>query len=259
MRIKRDISQLTYVRMCYQKLSLLFILILVISCDVSTISDKELKNISNIKANIYIQDYNEGDCLNKIIVYVTDGKKQIISNLIKIKVNEIPLELIVRQELYYTKKSYYTVHNFIRSECYYFEITLPDSTIYPLAFIKPSNINDSLEFNIPQVISREKDFTLNWENINLPAELKIWKGVQKKDTKEHSGGEYAETTISKSINSKTGEFIIPKSYFEDSVSIANYLKVTCNHREFGLINPRLLINSDIVYDFKLKGTIDMIE
>ena len=245
--------------MKHYKFTLLFFLLLFISCDVSTISDEKLNNLSNIKAQIYILDGTRNNIINDLKVYITDGDKQIINDQIKIILNEIPLNLKVQQELYYTKKSYYTLDDFPRSKSYYFEIILPDSTVYPLAFIKPQNINDSLVFNIPKTISINKDFTLNWKNINLPAELEVWKGVQNNLSGEHSGGKYSKTTIHKNINSKTGEYVLPKSYFKDSIGIARYLEIKLNHHELGLTNPKLLINSDIIYDFAIEKKVDIIE
>lgn len=244
--------------MNYYKFYLLSFFLLIIGCDTSNISDQELNDLSNIKANIHIKNGLEQDSLKRIDVYITDGEKQIINNKIKIRVNDITLKLYIKQELYYTKKSYYTC-NFFKSDSYYFEIILPDSTIYPLAFIKPFKEKESIRFLTPQTTSRNKDLTLSWNDVYIPTELEIWKGVQNKKTKVYSGGPYSETTIINHIKSETGEYIVPTSYFEDSLYVATYLSATLKHRKFGLINPRLLNDSEIIYDFEIERIINVVE
>ena len=246
-------------KMKYTKSPILLVLsfLFMISCDVSSLSDKELNDISVIHAIVHIQDKTQGNDLDDVTVYISDGKKQIINHHIKIIVNDIPLKLYVRNELYYTKKSYYKLDSFPRSDSYYFQIILPDSTIYPLAYIKPKVLNDSIKFDIPAVIGVNKDFTLKWRNIIVPAKLEIWIEVQNKVTKVCSGGRYAKSTIHKNLNSISGEYLIPKSFFQDSLSIANYMKLKINHREYGLINPELLNRSEIIYDIAIDAEIDI--
>ena len=230
------------------------------SCDVSTISETDTNNISKLKVNIYIQDGPEGDFSNQIKVELTDGKKQIINEKIKILLNEKPLELFVKDELYYTKKSFYRTPKFQASDSYYFKIILPDSTIYPLAFFKPLKKRDSTRFLIPKQNSRNEDFTLEWKNVNSKTTLEIWKLVHhKKNIREHSGGRYAKSTITNTINSKNGKYTVPRSYFEDSLSVADYLKVRINNQENGLINPKLLYTSTIIYNYTIEETINLKE
>lgn len=237
-------------------LKIIFVLFIFISCDVSSISEKDANNPSKLKVNISIQDSPNDNLLNQIKVKLTDGKKQIINNRIKILVNGEPLELFVKQELYYTKKSYYRTTNLLRSNSYYFEIILPDSTLYPLAFLKPLKKNDSAKFYIPEKIPINENLRLEWKNINLETVLEVWKLVhEKKNINSHYGGRYAESTIIDTINSKNGNYEISKSFYEDSLSVADYLMIRLDHQEEGLINPNFIKNSGITYNYTIEETI----
>ncbi len=239
---------------------ILLILFVFSSCDVSTLSSKDTNNINKLKVNIFIQEDNKEDLLQQIKVRLTDGKKQIINEKIKISLNGKPLELFVRQGNYYDKHSYYSTDDLLRSESYYFEIILQDSTKYPLAFLKPLKRSDSAEFNIPKNSYQNKDITLKWKNINTPTKLEVWKLVHlKKNNNEHSGSRHAETKIIETLNSKSGTYTIPKSFLIDSLTVTDYLKVRINKQEKGLVNSKLLLNSSITYNYTTEDTIDIIE
>lgn len=75
----------------------------------------------------------------------------------------------------------------------------------------------------------------------------------------HSGGRYAKTTIHQTINTPNGKYIVPKLFFKDSLTITDYLKVRLSNEESGLINPKLIKNSDIIYIYEIEKTIDIIE
>lgn len=246
---------------------IILILLAFTSCDVSTISENETKDISKLKVNIYIQDDGKDELLNEIKVNLTDGKKQIINEQIKVLLNGKPLELFVRQGNYYDKHSFYSTDDLLRSESYYFQIILPDSTIHPLAFLKPLKKNDSAQFYIPKAIpivigNKKEAVTLEWKNINTPTTLEVWKVVQpknKEDIKKHSVGNYAEKRIKETIKTKSGKYIIPQLFLEDSLTTVNYLKVRFNKQENGLINPKLLIGSGITYDYTIEERIGLKE
>lgn len=116
---------------------LIFILLLFASCDVSTLTNKDVSNLGNLSIHVLITDGDKSDDLNNIKLRLTDGKKQIINEDIKVLLNDLPLELYVKNQLYYTKKSFYTTNDRTRKEAYYFEIILPDSSRHPLAYIQP--------------------------------------------------------------------------------------------------------------------------
>ncbi len=245
---------------------LLVFLLFITGCDVSSLSDEEITDLSIIKAEIIIKETYNGS--NEIKVFLSDGCKQIISKNIKVKVNGNLLELWVIDELYYTTKSYYTNYTtkpnvfhseeiFPRSNSYYFEIILPDSTVYPLAYIKPINKSDmdSIQINIPEIISRDKNFVLKWQNLNInhPVQLTIDKYSENKEIKENDTIP-PPTIISlhKTINATKGQYVIPTSFFEDALTIAEFFKIKINYENSGLINPELIRGSNILYEFILK-------
>jgi len=240
--------------------NLILILFIFSGCDVSSISDADIKNISKLKVNILIQDGDKDNDLTLIKVNLTDGKKQIINEKIKILLNGKPLELFVRTGNYYDKTSYYATDDLLRSESYYFEIILPDSSNYPLAYIKPNKI--PAEFNFPENISINKDFILKWTKLNTPFEFKYIKGVEYEREAEQADNVTKFGYDGKRIDtltSKVGEYIIPKSYFIDSKQRTTRLETTLSSKETGLINPNLFKNSSITYNYKIEERIDVKE
>jgi len=236
--------------------SLIFILFIFSGCDVSKISDLDTKNLAKLKVKILIEDGDKDNSLNYIKVFLTDGKKQIINADIKILLNDSPLDLYVKNELYYTKKSFYRTDSLLRKDSYYFEIILPDSTKYPLAFIKPLKDSQSVKFNLPESISLNEDFVLQWENLNTPYELDIVKGTEIKVKRAPNITETAHAGRRiDTLKTKAGELIIPKSYFKDSLTFTRYLKIELNGKENGLINPQLLKSSNILFNHKIEKTI----
>lgn len=235
---------------------LLFIYLILSSCDVSLLSDADSKNINKLKVNITIQDGTTSNTLDQVKVHLTDGKKQIINEGIKILMNGKPLELFVQQDLYYTKTSFYRDTSLIRSNSYYFEIMLSDSTVHPIAYLKPLKKSENAEIIVRQKAPRNEDLSLQWKNINMPSKLEVWKLMHlKKDPNMHSGGRYAETTMIDTLSSKSGKKIIPKSFFEDSLEVADYIKIRLDNQQEGLVNPQLLKNSTIIYNYIIEETV----
>ena len=241
-------------RMKYYNI-IIILLIVIQSCNTTTLSKEELKNISNIQSEILIEDGTKRNSLNKINVVLSNGDKRISNDNIQVQLNGKPLKLYISTGNYYDKYPVYTTANLERSESYYFEIILPDSTKYPLAFIKPNKIKS--EFNFPKNMYLDKDFVLNWKNNNMAADVEIWKGVHKKDNpNEHSRGRFAASTIHHSIKTESGSFKIPKIFYEDSSTIADYLEVRISNLQNGLINPELQANSKISYNYLLEKVIE---
>ncbi len=212
--------------------------------------------------NIYIKDENKEELLSEIKVNLTDGKKQIINDKIKVLLNGKPLKLFVRTGNYYDKHSSYSTDDLLRNESYYFEIILPDSTKYPLAFLKPLKRSDSAQFYFPKVFYENENIRLAWKNINIPTTLEVLKLVRpknKKEIKKDTIGNYSATKIKEIINTKNGKYTIPKSFLKDSLTTVNYIKVRLNKQEIGLINPKLMINSSITYDYTIEERIDVKE
>jgi len=235
--------------------SLLLILFVFCSCDVST--NPNVINSVKMKVNITIQDGTNKNTLNYIKVKLSDGKKQIINKNIKILLNNNPLELFVRQGNYYDTYSHYGTSygtdELLRKDYYYFELILPDSTKLPLAFIKPNKI--STKFNIPKNISTDEDFVLKWTKLDAPYEFEYIKGLlyeRKEDniTESSYAGKHIDT-----LTTKEGKYLIPKSYFTDSLNRTKRLETKLTRKENGLINPCLLKSSTIKYHHIIERTI----
>ena len=128
---------------------ILFILLILQSCNTATLSDKEANTISNLQVKIVIEDGFKEKSLHKINAYLSNGEKKIDNKNIKILLNGKPLELFVRTGNYYDKHPVYATDDLTRSESYYFEIILPDSSKHPLAFIKPVQRINSATSQIP--------------------------------------------------------------------------------------------------------------
>ncbi len=230
------------------------------SCDVSTLSKTDDIKLSKIKASILIQDGTKEDALNYIKVKLSDGKKQIINKDIKIMLNDSPLDLYVKNELYYTKTSFYKTDSLSRSDSYYFEIILPDSTRYPLAYIQPMKKEKSAKFSIPEKASVQDDFILKWENLTTPHTLEIIKGIEVKKKRAENITEYGyEGRRIDTLKKKAGEYVIRKSYFIDSLTNTRHLGIILTRKKSGLINPDLIKNSSITYNYRMEKTIDFEE
>ncbi len=145
--------------------TILFMLLLLQGCNTITLSEEEVNNISNIEAKISIGTGSEQNSLHGISVFLSDGEKNIMNEAIQIQLNGKPLELFVGVGNYYDKYPVYRTDDLERRESYYFEIILPDSTKYPIAYIKPPKITS--EFNFPKNISLDKDFVLDWKSNNI--------------------------------------------------------------------------------------------
>jgi hypothetical protein len=236
--------------------SILFIFLVFYSCDVSTSSKSSITSLSNIKASITIQDGTKKNSLNYVEVKLFDDKKQLINENIKILLNNTPLELYVRTGNYYDKHSYYGTDDLSRKDSYYFEIILPDSTRLPIAFIKPYKAYADVKFNIPEQIPLKNDVIISWEGLTTPHTIEIIKGTEVKKKKAanitENGFEGKQIDI---LHKKIGEYVIPKSYFRDSLTLVKFLNIKLSRKETGLINTKLLPDSEIVYSFKTEKTI----
>ena len=246
------------VKITMKYIKILCMVLLFQSCNTTTLSDKEASNLSSFKVEIHIKDTFDPQGLDKIYAYVSNGKKRIINENIKIILNGKPLKLYVRTGNYYDKHPEYQAEELARQAAYYFEIQLADSTIHPLAFIKPRKL--TADFSFPEQLSIDKDFVLEWKNNTVSANVDIWKGVHQKDKPNmHSGGPYAASTLHHTINTKEGSYKVPKSFYTDSLTVADYLKVKINSVESGLMHPKLIPNSKITYSYRIEKSVDIEE
>lgn len=235
---------------------LIFISFLFIACDVSMISDTDAKNIAKLRVNILIEDGPKDNSLNSVKVFLSDGKKQIINKDINVVLNGLLLDLYTKDELYHTTTSFYRTDSLSRRDSYYFEIVLPDGIKYPLAFIKPLEKDSTAMFSIPEEIFQNEDFSLKWNNLSVPHKLDFIKRIKAKDnTAENIKGYAYDDRRLDTLNTKEGEYIIPKSYFEDSLTVTTFLEIALTRKENGLTNPKLLPNSDIIYNYGIEKII----
>jgi len=237
---------------------ILLVIVVLNSCDVAELSENDSNNISKLKANIIIEEGTKDTSLDGLKVLLSNGKKQIINEKIKILLNGEPMNLFVKNDLYYTKKSFYRTDSLSRNDSYYFEIILPDSTKYPLAYIAPEKKKKNAKFNIPEKVSKNENFILKWTDLKTPYTLEIIKGIEVKKKKAKNITEYGYKRIRMdTLRLEAGEYMISKSYFEDSLTIASHLNLKLTYREYGLINHKLLKGSNITYDYTLKKAIDI--
>lgn len=239
------------------KYHLLLITLILFSCDVSKLSESKIIQLNTIKVRIDIQDSFNDKELNSVKVKLTDGKQQIINKDIKVFMNDTPLDLYVKNELYYTKTSYYKTDSLSRKESYYFEIQLPDSkTRQALAFIKPKSINKDTKFIIPESLTFGEDVEFKWKNLNQPHFVEVTKAIQlnKVPTENISYHKYKKRSVD-TLSKSNGKYMIPKSFLTDSLSTTNYLGIDISRKETGLLNPILLPNSYITYNYTINKTI----
>ncbi|MEE9406961.1 MAG: hypothetical protein V3V28_02680 [Polaribacter sp.] len=238
---------------CY---TILLIAIIFSSCNNSKLSSSDATNLKKIKATITIQNGTKKNSLDYIKVKLSDGKKQIINKNIKVLLNNTPLELFVRQGNYYDKYASYSTDDLVRKDSYYFEVILPDSTRHPLAFIKPINKNRVAKFSISKSVSVNDDFVLKWTNLNTPHQLDISKGLEIKKKRAANITEHTyHLRPTDTLKKRTGKYIVPKSYFTDSLTTINHLTVKITRKETGLTNPRFLKNSCITYYHIIEKTL----
>lgn len=235
---------------------LILIALVLSSCDVSTLSKSEEITLEKIKVNIHIsQDTKK---VNYLKVKLTDGKKQIINKNIKVLLNNMPLELYVKNNLYYTKTSYYTASNFAKNNFYYFELILPNETKHSLAFIKPKTENETVIFNIPDSLAVNKDFVIRWKQLNTPHQIEIIKDDEAKHQVIKNRIEYGFIVKPlKKLTKKAGKYTIPKAYIKDSLTTAKYFDIVLSRKEYGLINSSLLKNSEITYHHSIEKKIHL--
>lgn len=245
----------------YKYLLVILTLFVVTACDVSKLSEEEVNDLGNLNVRVLISDGTHKNSSNSIVVYLTDkNQKKIINKDIKVLLNNTELDLYIKSEIYYQKIAYYHTDKLTEKNSYYFEIMLPDGNRYPLAYIQPLKKYDQTKFHIPKAVSITKDFTLRWDSLNFPTTLEIWKSVlDKNDSRKRSGGRYAESTLLDTISTYNGSFTVPRSFYEDSLTRADFLNVRISSLEHGLTNPKLIQGSEISYMYLVEKTIEINE
>lgn len=230
-----------------KNLKLLLLLLIFSSCDVSTLGGKDANDLSKYKATILIETNNKKEDLSRIKVSLSDGDKQIINDQVKILVNNIPMNLYVHNNLYYTKTSFYTTDSLSKKASYYFEIILPDSTKHALAFIKPLKENEFTKFSIPDSTSKSQSFTLKWSHLFTPYRLHFMKRFELPESDNNTSTSYDKGITIDTLRTKNGTYTIPELYFTDSKNNIDELSITLSREETGLINTTLFKSSSLTF------------
>ena len=223
------------------------------SCEVSLISDEKASDLRNLEARILITTMGSGEnATDYIALYLSDGKKQIINDNIKILLNNVPMILVVTHKPFYQKSSVYTTDELTQSAAYYFEIILPDGTKHPLAFIKPFKRNAA--FHIPKSVPINEDLTFTWEELNFSPNVEIWKSSGSLKTPSGSN-RFSAAAIHYTIESASGSYTLPKSFYKDSLSLADYVHIRVSDVADGLMNDKLLQDSEISHTYEIEKTV----
>lgn len=223
----------------------LLFLIAIVSCDVSPLSHGEIDNLSGIGATISIEQNPCNEKINNISMKLFDKKgKQIGNENITVRVNNTELFLYIVHELYYTKKIRYVADNIPVSDSYYFEVELSDSTILPLAYVKAIQPIKRESVKLAERGAIDLETKIEWEEMKEFDNVLIWKSYKMNDSKIHRGGPYGESSIHKSIE-QNGGYVVPISFYRDSVSTITALNFEFHANKEGLINPELLSGSNV--------------
>ena len=178
---------------------------LCVSCDVSSLSEQPIYEIELIGADVIVTDIAKTPQIDDIEVRLFDKKgKQIKSESINVRVNNVPLPLYVVHELYYTKKIRYKLRDFPFTESLYFDIIMSDSTVIPLAHVKP--VANQENFTIPKKWDSSEDIKIHWQAGHELDQIQLWKNYVKYDSTQTSTSLYSE------INPGPGQYTIRKNY-----------------------------------------------
>ena len=229
------------------------------SCEVSSISDKKASDLRNLEARILITTMGSGEnATDYFSLYLSDGKKQIINDNIKILLNDVPMILIVTHKPFYQKSSVYTTDELTQSATYYVEIILPDGTKHPLAFIKPFKRNADATFQIPKSVLISEDLTFTWKELNFSPNVEIWKSSGSLKTPT-GNNRFSAATVHHTIATASGSYTLPKSFYKDSLSLADYVHIRVSDVADGLMNDKLLQDSEITHTYEIEKTVPLLK
>jgi hypothetical protein len=237
---------------------LLSLTLLIFSCK-SPLSDQKVGDLSQLDVRIEIDQDLSDRKKNYITVLLYDGDGKPIRNKdIHVKVNKSALNYVERQELYYMISSGYFGTDVAVDDVYNFEIVLSNGKSYFLGSIKP--ITESRQDNIVTDDKGDlnKDFMIQWKNLNEVSEMVISRGVLlKTSTKTQQNYDYEPQIIEKIGSS--GSYILPKSGFDTKKSTISSVELKFNASRSGKMNADLLEESKITISGHLDKTIDFDE
>lgn len=205
------------------------------------------ERLANIYFNLYITDNNDSNNLIRTSLRALDDGKMNDKNTFLL--NNKPFSMVTRQSNYYISYATYVAHEYIKNQDYLFEVILADSSRHTLAYIKPRNDYQDLNYMIPKHFSYDTNLELKWENIYLPTSLEIQKEIyetifeRKYPDAPHRNTHFKNHDYGYKITDKSGSYTINKSSLKDSLEVTVGIKAIFEHREKGRLNPNLRNNN----------------
>ncbi|MBU2997568.1 hypothetical protein KO500_14055 [Cellulophaga baltica] len=233
---------------------ILLLLLFTLSCN-KTVKDKNLyianiesdERLANIYFNLYITKNNDSTNLIRTSLRALDNGK--MNSKHTFLLNNKPFEVVTRKSNYYISNSEYVPNEFTKNQDYLFEVILADSSRHTLAYIKPRDDYQDLNYKIPKHFSFNKNLVIKWENIYLPTNLEIQKEIyepifeKKYPNAPHRNTYYKDHEYGHKITDRSGSYTIDKFSLKDSLEVTVGIKAIFEHREKGRLNPNLKNNN----------------
>lgn len=222
--------------------------LLAVSCNQSSLTNKDLRDIAVIKAEIEIHQNLEkqGDNYTRVELYDSDNH-EIRNDTVKVFINGTKLDYIIKDELYYTKDYYYLSQNVTPiNNKYRLEIELPNGKRFFLAEIKALKPIKEQDVIHAKSGNLDTDFVFSWKNMGDVNQLIIEKSIKTTNPKEPTVTTYNSEMDTVKISS-IGRHVIPKAAKNEQVSILNFIA-----NQVGTVHPRLLKDSKITITGELE-------
>ena len=251
-------------------LFLISILLIGLSACTSSLSDKPVNESSDLAVAVTLKNLetNDGYATSEIEVVLTDKKGRAVNNpSLKVKLNGREIPLWVRQDLYYGKHPSYLLtdqgeeeETVAENTLYTFTLVLSDSTEIPIGSIKTPGRLLPEQFNFPDSMAKNQDFTVQWEPLPAPAELVVYRMTEVPDstgTLVASGGQYDPEALHKkaeggALAQKKRNWRIPATYLHIPQGRVTDLGVVVQLTKEGELKGKFLPGSYIRYTSNLE-------
>lgn len=222
--------------------------LLSISCNQSSLTNKDLQDVTVINAKIEINQSLEKQGDNYTIVELYDADNNEIRNdTVKLFINGSKYNYTVKKGLYYTEDYYYYNENIAPiNNKYKLEIELPNGKRFFLAEIdalkqiKEQDVLHAKNGNLDQ------NFDFSWKNMGDVNQLIIEKSIKTIKPEEPNITTYNSELDTINIKAN-GNYVIPKASKNKQVSILNFIA-----NQTGTVNPELLKGSKITITGELE-------
>ena len=237
----------------------LAIVVLIVSSCKSPLSEGKADDISVIRAEIDMTQDLSNQKVNQATVRLFDKDgKEIKNPAIKIKVNNIPLALSTKKELYYIESSAYVKDSIPVSSTYSFEIMLTNGKTYSLGSVAPLKEVDAKTIKVNDTGNYNDDLVINWNNLKDVNKLSIMKSVLLSNSTKTEQN-YAYESLGERKISGSGNYVIPKSTYVTKASTISTLELKFIALKPGKINGELLEGSSINIHGEIEKTVDFDE